>query len=100
MIDEVGLVTPQVVELKRRGTPVEEYFDVFRPTYVIQHCDDATRFETLQASSGIRFADEYSRLATFDPLGGEDLSDVRGRYPGLDRSACYVVWQQAHPGSG
>lgn len=98
MIDEVGLVSPRVVELKRRGTPVEEYFDVFRPTYVIQHCYDAARFEALQASSGIRFADEYFRLATFDPLAGEGHNDARGRYPGLDRSACYVVWQQTHPG--
>lgn len=100
MIDEVGLVSPQVVELKQRGTPVEEYFDVFRPTYVIQHCDDAARFEALQAGSGIRFADEYSRLATFDPLGGDAQAEVRDRYPGLDRSSCYIVWQRSHPGSG
>lgn len=100
MIDEVGLVSPQVVELKRRGTPVEEYFDIFRPTYVIQHCDDAARFEALQASSGIRFAEEYSRLATFNPLGGEGHSETRRRYPGLDRSSCYIIWQEAHPGSG
>jgi hypothetical protein len=99
MIDEVGLVSPQVVALKGSGVPVEEYFDVFRPMYIVQHCDDADRFEETQSPSGARFADAYAWAATFDPLGGESHLAVRAAYPGLDRSACYVVWRRIGAGA-
>jgi hypothetical protein len=94
MIDEVGLVSPDVVALKERGIPVEEYFAAFFPEFVIQHCDDAARFQRTQATSGIRFADAYAQAATFDPLGDSGVPAVRAAYPGLDRSACYIIWQR------
>ena len=97
MVDEVGLVSPDVVALKLRGVPVEEYFSVFWPDYVIEHCDDAVRFEQTQAASWIRFTDHYTRVGSFDPLGSKTLSDVRAAYVGLDRSSCYVVWQRSEP---
>jgi hypothetical protein len=98
MIDEVGLVSQKVVTLKLSGIPVEEYFAVFWPNYVVEHCDDAARFEQTQTSSGIRFVDHYTRVATFDPLGATTMSGVRAAYPGLARSSCYVVWDQNDPG--
>lgn len=97
MVDEVGLVSPDVVSLKLRGVPVEEYFAVFWPEYIVEHCDDAARFEQTQTSSSIRFADHYSRVATFDPLGPATMSGIRAAYPGLDRSSCYVVWDRNDP---
>ena len=96
MIDEVGLVSPEVVALKRRGVPVEEYFSVFWPEYVVEHCDDAGRFEQTQTGDGVRFAEHYTRAATFDPLSFEGIGAARdGAYPGLARDACYVVWQRS-----
>ena len=97
MVDEVGLVSPDVVSLKLRGVPVEEYFAVYWPEYIVEHCDDAARFDGTQTSSGIRFADDYTRVATFDPLGPATLSGVRAAYTGLDRSSCYVVWDRNDP---
>jgi len=44
MIDEVGLVTPQMVELKRRGMfDLDQYLEFFQPDYVLLHCDDSLR---------------------------------------------------------
>lgn len=40
MIDEVGLVTPLVVQLKRQGVPARDYYRVFWPDYVIWTCGE------------------------------------------------------------
>ncbi len=95
MIDEVGLVSPGVVALKLREVPVEAYFAVFWPDYLVEHCDDAGRFDQAQAESGVRFADHYAREATFDPSGLGSAGAVgEVGIVGLERSACYVVWER------
>jgi hypothetical protein len=95
MVDEVGLVSPDVVALKLRGVPVEEYFSVFWPEFIVEHCDEATRFEQTQTGAGVRFADHYTRVATFDPLGfGADVAPQVAAHSELGRSACYIVWQR------
>ncbi|MEW6403469.1 MAG: hypothetical protein AB1649_16860 [Chloroflexota bacterium] len=92
MIDEVGLVTPEVVELKRQRIQAEQYISFFQPDYVILHCDDALR---LHADESTGLAANYELAQTFNPLEfdpGKQLppTDLNT----LARSSCYQIWQR------
>ena len=84
MIDEVGLVTPTVTDLKRRQIGPEQYASIFKPDYIIVHCDDLTRVPDGPGLS-------YTLAKTFNPL---DF------YPGMDDPqhvawvACYRIWKR------
>ena len=62
MIDEVGLVSPQVVALHRQGYSLFAMISSLDPDYAVLHCDDA-----LQASEA--FLRRYSKVVEFNPLG-------------------------------
>jgi hypothetical protein len=92
MIDEVGFVTPEVVELKRQRIQSNKYISIFQPDYVILHCDDALR---LYVDGSTSLAANYELAQTFNPLDfepGKQLppTDLNT----LARSSCYQIWQR------
>jgi hypothetical protein len=92
MLDEVGLVTPEVVELKLQGIGSHRYPAIFHPDYVVLHCDDALRmyFEPETGlAGGYTLAREVNPLA-FDPTTPGQPPDPEG----LRRSSCYQIWQK------
>ncbi|MCC7451135.1 MAG: DUF2029 domain-containing protein [Anaerolineae bacterium] len=94
MLDEVGLVTPRIVDLKRQGVAWDDYFAVLLPDYMVTHCDDALRLAAGQTSHGQRFIDYYAQAAVFNPLRFEPTRDVSETNSNLARSACYEVWRR------
>ena len=96
MIDEVGLVSPQVVALKRQGVKDKlTLILLLKPDYAVVHCDDI--FYRLEKADSIAadFAFRYQWMVTFNPLNftpqsssPEDSNQFR-----IQRNACYEVWQ-------
>lgn len=84
MLDEVGLVTPAVVELKRQRIGAEQYAEIFQPDYLIVHCDDSIRVP-LPSDTGPR----YELTVTFDPLEYK-LSSLTSS--DLPWRSCYEIW--------
>jgi hypothetical protein len=84
MLDEVGLVTPAVVELKRQRIGAEHYAEIFQPDYLIVHCDDTIRIPP-PSETGLG----YELAVTFDPLEYKrsplNSSDLPWR-------SCYEIW--------
>lgn len=95
IIDEVGLVTPRVTEIKEERINTDLYFIIFQPNYLVIHCDDALRFQEKPASKITKLTDLYQLIKTFNPLKFDPLADktalVYGNYP---RNSCYEIWQQ------
>jgi hypothetical protein len=96
LIDEVGLVSPQVVALKKQGYSTLDLITTLKPDYAVLHCDDA-----FQRSN--TFMESYYRLVEFNPLkfdpttmliynsnksSESDLQNIL-----LGRTACYQVWK-------
>ncbi len=86
MLDEVGLVTPAVVELKRQHIQAEKYASIFKPDYVIVHCDDTIR---IPPASDV--GPNYSLAVTFDPL---KFTVTRLDEPALPWLSCYEIWER------
>jgi len=97
MLDEVGLVTPAVVDLKKKDIPLDSYFSHIRPDYYVLHCDDALRMTPAltQPDNPLSFA--YFRVKTFNPLSFNPVIDDPS---GLPRAACYQIWQRENTSSG
>lgn len=95
IIDEVGLVTPRVTELKKERINADLYFVIFQPNYLVMHCDDVLRFQEHPASKITKLTDQYQWVKTFNPLEFDPLASkttlVYGNNP---RSSCYEIWQQ------
>ena len=94
MIDEVGLVTPEVTNLKLQGISSEQYLSVFQPDYAILHCDDALRLhdnEKTELARKYTLAKESNPLS-FDPSVPNQSSD----FWGLARLSCYQIWQKVN----
>jgi hypothetical protein len=92
MIDEVGLVTPDVVALQRKGIGAEAYIAIFHPDYVILHCDDALylySIEEVQLAKNYTLSMEYNPLS-FNPLMPDEPTDTKD----IMRNACYQIWQK------
>lgn len=85
MLDEVGLVTPAVVELKRQQINAEQYVSIFKPDYFIVHCDDLIRIPA-SPEAGL----QYRLAKTFNPLGF--YNEMNDPYQ-LAWSACYQIWE-------
>ena len=84
MLDEVGLVTPAVVELKRQRIGAEQYAEIFQPDYLIVHCDDTIRIPLPGETKLL-----YELTVTFDPLEYKRSSSNSSDQPWL---ACYEIW--------
>ncbi|MHC1781425.1 MAG: hypothetical protein AB9891_01455 [Anaerolineaceae bacterium] len=97
MIDEVGLVSPQVVALKKQGYDTFGLVNSLNPDYVVLHCDDGMR-------ASVSFLSLYARAAEFNPMGfnpyesginGRDtLNRKQIRNPANPRAACYQIWRR------
>jgi hypothetical protein len=96
MLDQVGLVTPQVVALHRQGYSLFDMITSLDPDYAVLHCDDA-----LQASQV--FLGRYSKVVEFNPLGFDPHTplkyDPNASEQGManlwaPRAACYQVWKK------
>lgn len=99
MIDEVGLVSPQVVQLGRQkfsGDSVEfsrVLLSRIQPNYFVAHCDDALRvFSRSPAEHDIQT--HYSRQAVFNPMNFDPRES-----PARDiaRRTCYEIWGGNRP---
>ena len=86
MLDEVGLVTPAVVELKRQRIQAEKYTSIFKPDYVIVHCGD-----TLRIPSASDAGPNYSLAIKFDPM---KFTDATHDEPALPWLSCYEIWKR------
>jgi hypothetical protein len=99
MIDEVGLVSPQVVQLGRQkfsGDSVEfsrVLLSKLQPDYFVTHCDDALRVFS-RSPSEHDIQPHYSRQAVFNPMNFDP-----GESPARDiaRRSCYEIWGGNRP---
>lgn len=96
MIDEVGLVSPQVVALKNEGYSTFPLITSLDPDYAVLHCDDA-----LRASDA--FLARYSRVIEFNPMGFDpytpmnydpNSSEMIRQNISRSRTACYQIWKK------
>jgi hypothetical protein len=85
MIDEVGLISPPIVALKRDNVPLRDQVKIIQPDYIVIHCDDVVSWLD---SAPNDFVLHYQRAAGFNPLN----YDPQGVPADLPRTACYEVW--------
>ncbi|HKY52819.1 MAG TPA: hypothetical protein VJM08_00875 [Anaerolineales bacterium] len=81
MIDDVGLISPKVTELKRRQVDSFTIPVLLEADYVILHCDDAKR-----APEGFPYNHVAARFDPLDFESGKPWSD-----PVVQRTACYQI---------
>lgn len=96
MFDEVGLVTPKIVELKRQGLAAPAYIEALKPDYYVIHCDDARRWLAGDEPDTGFFTNHYLHQVTFNPVAfdpEEDYDDPS--YASFARNACYEIWANA-----
>jgi hypothetical protein len=92
IIDEVGLVTPEVVEIKLQQIESDRYPSIFHPDYIILHCDDASRLASDQETG---LAQDFTLAQEFNPLVYN--SATLGQQPDpneIARNSCYQIWQE------
>ena len=94
MLDDVGLVTPQIVALKKEGLHTAQVIPILQPEYVVVHCDDALRWLAQDAGQPYRFAAHYQRAAVMNPLA---FDAEQPSQPPLARAACYEIWEATPP---
>jgi len=85
MIDEVGLISPPIVALKRDNVPLLDQVKIIQPDYIVIHCDDALSWLDNAPND---FVQHYQHAASFNPLN----YDLQGASADLPRTACYEVW--------
>jgi hypothetical protein len=93
MLDEVGIVTPEVVELKKQGVsrPLE-MIDVLSPDAFVIHCDDMVQLVSNPHWIQSGLSKQYHFGFRSDPLDVlSDPGSMRHSHT-LARNACYEVW--------
>jgi hypothetical protein len=96
MLDEVGLVTPEVIHLKQQGITLSaQMLAILHPDVFVMHCDDAESIsvetEWIEVGDGI----VYEFLVRFDPLDYMDTENMPGGDRKLARASCYEVWARS-----
>jgi hypothetical protein len=95
ILDEVGLVTPRVTELKREQVDPGLYFTILRPDTLALHCDDALRMQGGLGEQDTGLARQYRLAQTFNPLNYDPLvNNISGPYGLLPRNSCYQIWER------
>jgi hypothetical protein len=95
MLDEVGIVTPGVVGLKKRGvTETQEIIRALSPDAFVIHCDDMERMKSdpLWLQSGMN--KQYNFIYLSDPLNFLSAHEPMQVHDVLARNACYEVWSK------
>jgi len=96
MIDQVGLINPQVVDLRKKGASMFDLIATFNPDYAVLHCDDALR-------SPEPFLTKYSKVFETNPLHFDpyhpldynpDSSYLAYSDIIIQRIACYQIWKR------
>lgn len=87
MIDEVGLVSPQVLEFENQhGFNTFDLIAHLQTDYLILHCDDGM----FASTSGVHAMKNYRVVYESNPLN----FDWQSPGGGFDRAACYQVWER------
>jgi len=99
MIDEVGLVTPQMVNLKRQGVfDLDTYIGFFHPDYVLIHCDDSLYIQDEDIDHVL--TSQYVEVTSFNPRDFDPRDPGQGpNFDNLGRSSCYEIWGRIEEGS-
>jgi len=87
ILDEVSLVTPQMIPVRQQVLSIYYAISVFEPDYVITHCDDALKID----GNSYSFLDHYTIVFTANPLDFDPHQPLGTRIP---RNACYEVWHR------
>ena len=96
ILDEVGLVTPRVVELKSQGiVDAGQYIAILQPDYFLVHCDDALRMQEARTDDEDMIPSSYTLAVVFNPGNFDPRNPGEGDdYDNLGRSSCYEIWKQ------
>ncbi len=89
ILDEAGIVTPQMLPVRRRVLSIYYAISMLKPDYVITHCDDALKI----GKDSYSFLENYSSVFKTNPL------DFDARHPEgtrIPRNACYLVWRKVY----
>jgi len=89
ILDEVSLVTPQMIPVRQKVLSIYYAISVFKPDYVITHCDDALKI----SKDSYSFFENYNVVLKTNPL---DFDPLHPRGTRIPRNACYLVWQRDH----
>jgi hypothetical protein len=90
MIDTVGLVTPEVVELKRQRVDGIYYINEFLPDYTVLHCDEAV---SMSSNENLVLNMKYVMLQEYNPLNFVPGQVASSDDPyDLARNSCYQIW--------
>jgi hypothetical protein len=93
--DEVGLISPGIVEMKRQGiNDVYQYVTAYQIDYVVTHCDEGLAWKERSERGEISFAKDFSLAAEFNPLGFDP--DINTPQDNTARDDCYEIWQRNH----
>jgi hypothetical protein len=96
MLDEVGLVTPRVVDLKRAGiSSAEVYTQILQPDSFVIHCDDAARLSQGEGVADEWVLERYRPVEVFDPLDFRRALRLQENATNLARVSCYEIWLRA-----
>jgi len=94
MLDDVGLVTPAVVNLKRQQISGFSYFSYLKPDFLILHCDDALSMQGQLGGQDTGLATQYVRVEQVNPLNFDpNHPPAQEVLPGLARESCYEIWK-------
>jgi hypothetical protein len=91
MLDEVGLITPEVVELKMQNISADHYLEILKPDYTVIHCDEAN----YRINQENHYLQQYKMVQEFNPLDFE--IDMMGQYDDpydQIRNSCYQIWER------
>ena len=96
ILDEVGLITPRVVELKSQGiVDAGQYIVILQPDYFLIHCDDALRMQESRTDDEDMIPPSYILAVLFNPGDFDPRNPGEGDdYDNLGRSSCYEIWER------
>jgi hypothetical protein len=93
MMDEVGLVTPEVTNMKKQNiTQTVKMLEILHPDVFVIHCDDADRISEGHTTIEVIDNGLYEFLIRFDPLNAVGMAQLPESTRALARASCYEVW--------